>query len=69
MFFKFCEDRVATVSGAAATALAPILNKFTGDTDQQKAIIKIVKNNFRYGEKASFKRRQLFITMCEEVMN
>ena len=31
MFFKFCEDRVATVSSAAATALAPILNKFAQD--------------------------------------
>ena len=69
MFFKFCEDRVDTVSRAAATALAPILNKFSEDRDQQKAIIKIVKNNFRVGEKASFKRRQLFILMCEEVMN
>ena len=69
MFFKFCEDRVATVSSAAATALAPILNKFSEDRDQQKAIIKIVKNNFRSGEKATFKRRQLFIIMCQEVMN
>ena len=33
MFFKFCEDRVATVSGAAATALAPILNKFADERD------------------------------------
>jgi len=47
MFFKFCEDRIAMVSGAAATALHSILNKFTDDRDQQKAIIKIVKNNFR----------------------
>ena len=39
------------------------------DPNQQRAIIKIVKNNFRSGEKASFKRRQLFIIMCEEVMN
>jgi hypothetical protein len=31
MFFVFCEDRVATVSSAAATALAPILNKFAQD--------------------------------------
>jgi len=69
MFFKFCEDRVATVSNAAATALAPILNKFAEDQDQQKAIIKIVKNNFCIGDKASYKRRQLFILMCEEVMN
>ena len=68
MFFKFCEDRIATVSSAAATALAPILTKFTGDRDQQKVIIKIVINNFRQGEKASFKRRQLFIIMCEGIM-
>lgn len=33
MFFKFCEDRIATVSGAAATALAPILNKFADERD------------------------------------
>jgi len=69
MFFKFCEDRVATVSSAAATALAPILNKFSEDHEQQKAIIKIIRNNFREGEKASFKRRQLYILMCEDVMN
>lgn len=69
MFFKFCEDRVATVSSAAATALAPILNKFAEDHDQQKAIIKIIRNNFREGEKATFKRRQLYILMCEDVMN
>ena len=68
MFFKFCEDRVATVSQAASSALAPILIKFSEDGDQQKAIIKIVKNNFRFGEKAVYKRRQLYITMCEEVM-
>ena len=57
MFFKFCEDRVATVSQAASWALAPILIKFAEDRDQQKAIIKIVKNNFRFGEKAVYKRR------------
>lgn len=28
-----------------------------------------MKNNFRSGEKATYKRRQLFIIMCEEVMN
>ena len=28
-----------------------------------------MKNNFRTGDKASYKRRQLFILMCEEVMN
>lgn len=33
MFFKFCEDRVATVSSAAATALAPILIKFADDIE------------------------------------
>jgi hypothetical protein len=34
-----------------------------------RAIIKIVKNNFRNGELATFKRRQLFVLMCEQVMN
>jgi hypothetical protein len=57
MFFKFCEDRVNTISSAAATALAPILLKFANDPNQMKAIIKIVKNNFRFGEVATFKRR------------
>lgn len=33
MFFKFCEDRIAMVSGAASTALAPILQKFSADRD------------------------------------
>ena len=57
MFFKFCEDRVVTVNSAAATALAPILIKFSQDPGQMKAIIKIVKNNFRNGDLATFKRR------------
>ena len=57
MFFKFCEDRVARVCTAAATALAPLLTKLSDDPVQQRAIIKIVKNNYRTGEKASFKRR------------
>lgn len=69
MFFKFCEDKVCRVAEPAATALAAILNKFADEREQQKAIIRIVKNNFRSGEKASYKRRQLFIIMCEEVMN
>jgi serine/threonine-protein phosphatase 4 regulatory subunit 1 len=69
MFFKCCEDRVSRVSEPAASALAPILIKFSEERDQQKAIIKIVKNNFRHGQKVSFKRRQLYILMCEELMN
>ena len=69
MFFKFCEDRVARVCTAAATALAPLLTKLSDDPVQQRAIIKIVKNNYRTGEKASFKRRQIFVIMCAEVMN
>ena len=69
IFFKFCEDRVSTVSSAAATALAPLLLKFSVDPQQMRAIIKIVKNNFRNGEMASFKRRQLFVLMCEQIMN
>lgn len=28
-----------------------------------------MKNNYRYGDKASYKRRQLFVIMSEEVMN
>ena len=69
MFFKFCEDRVAQVCQAAATALAPILTALKDSPEQQKAVIKIVKNNFRIGAKATFKRRQLFLIMCEGVMN
>ena len=33
MFFKFCEDRVARVCEPAATALAPILIKFSDKKD------------------------------------
>ena len=69
MFFKFCDDRVVRVSTAAATALAPILIKFVKDPQQQKSVIHIVKNNFFRGPKATFKRRQLFVIMCAEVMN
>jgi hypothetical protein len=28
MFFRFCEERISTVSEAAATAFAAIINKF-----------------------------------------
>jgi len=69
MFFKFCEERVAKVSEAAATALAPILLKFSEDVQQQRSILKIIKNNFRSGNNATFKRSQLFVIMCGEVMN
>lgn len=69
MFFKFCEDRVNTVNSAAATALAPILIKFSHDQQQMRAVIKVIKNNFRNGEAATYKRRQLFVIMCEHVMN
>jgi hypothetical protein len=34
-----------------------------------RAVIKIVKSNFRYGEAATYKRRQLFVVMCEHVMD
>lgn len=68
IFFKFCEDKINTVNSAAATALAPILIKFQDDPQQMKTIIKIVKNNFRYGEVATYKRRQLYVIMCEHVM-
>ena len=34
MFFKFCEDRTDMVCRSAATALAPILNKFSENPDQ-----------------------------------
>ena len=69
MFFKFCDDKVSRVCEPAASALAPILIKFSDDREQQKTIIKIVHNNFRQGEKATYKRRQLFIIMCEEIMS
>ena len=34
MFFKFCEDKVHRVCEPAATALAPILIKFSEERDQ-----------------------------------
>ena len=57
------EDQLKIVSAAPGQDLKYILLRL------QKAIIKIVKNNFRDGEKATYKRRQLYVIMCEEVMN
>lgn len=67
MFIQFADDRNTQVSEAVAPALAPILMKYSGrDVAQQRSIIKIVRNNFRHG---TYKRRQLYILMANDVMN
>lgn len=39
MFFKFCEERIATVSEAAATAFAAIISKFATEPTKQLQLI------------------------------
>lgn len=66
MFFKFCDERIATVSEAAATAFAAIINKFATEPAKQLQLITKVKREFREG---TYKKRQLFLIMAASVMN
>jgi len=66
MFFKFCEERIATVSEAAATAFAAIINKFASEPSKQLQLIQKIKKEFREG---TYKKRQLFLIMAASVMN
>jgi hypothetical protein len=54
MFFKFCDERIATVSEAAATAFAAIINKFAAEPAKQLQLITKVKREFREG---TYKKR------------
>ncbi len=66
MFFKFCEERIATVSEAAATAFAAIINKFAGEPQKQLNLINKIKKEYREG---TYKKRQLFLIMAASIMN
>ena len=67
MFFKFCNESVAQVSLAAAPSLIYILEKFNESPQKQQSIVQVVKKNFY--EATTFKKRQIFISMCGEAMN
>lgn len=66
MFFKFCEERIATVSEAAATAFAAIIHKFAGEPLKQLNLINKIKKEYREG---TYKKRQLFLIMAASIMN
>lgn len=66
MFNKFCDDKVVQVSEAAAPAISAILIKFEKHPNRQIEIISNIKNKLK---DRSFKQRQLFIIMCQAVMN
>lgn len=66
MFFKFCDERIATVSEASATAFAAIINKFASEPSKQLQLITKIKKEYREG---TFKKRQLFLIMSQSVMN
>ena len=67
MFLKFCSDNVSQVSQAACPALADILEKFNDDEIKQAGIVRVVRN--RYFKAKTFKKRQLYVIMCKNMMN
>jgi len=66
MFNKFCEERIATVAEAAATAFAAIIMKFMTDPTKQINLINKIKKDYREG---TYKKRQLYLIMSASVMN
>jgi hypothetical protein len=66
MFFRFSEERIATVAVAAATAFAAIIKKFEDEPTKQQHLIEKVKKDYREG---TYKKRQLFLIMSASVMN
>jgi predicted lactoylglutathione lyase len=66
MFFKFCEERIATVSEAAATAFAAIISKFQNEPQKQLNLINKIKKEYREG---TYKKRQLYLIMAASIMN
>lgn len=66
MFFKFCSDSVARVGVDACPAMADIIEKFDDLPDKQKGIVRVI--NHRYFKARTFKKRQLFILMCQGKM-
>ena len=66
MFLKFCQERIATVSEAAATAFAAIIHKYAADPVKQRQLIEKVKKEYREG---TYKKRQLFLIMSQSILN
>lgn len=66
MFFRFCEERIATVAEASATAFAAIIMKFSPEPVKQMGLINKIKKEFREG---TYKRRQLYLIMSASIMN
>lgn len=54
MYFKFCEERIATVAEASATAFAAIIKKFESEPAKQVHLINKIKKDYREG---NYKRR------------
>jgi hypothetical protein len=54
MFFKFCDERIATVQEASATAFAAIIIKFMSEPAKQIQLINKIKKEFRDG---TYKKR------------
>jgi hypothetical protein len=63
MFFKFCSDNVAQVGIASCSAMAEIIEKFNDDEVKQAGIVRVVRS--RYFKSKTFKKRQLYIQMCQ----
>ena len=66
MLFKFCSDMVSRVGLAACPAMCDILEKFDDLPEKQKGIVRVITH--RYLKARTFKKRQLFILMCQGKM-
>jgi len=66
MFFKFCSENVTRVGASCCSALAEIIEKFNDDLKKQQGIVKVVRN--RFARSKTFRKRQLFVMMCEGKM-
>ena len=66
MFFKFCSDNVTKVGQEACSAIADIIEKFNDLPEKQKGIVKVIQH--RYFKSRTFKKRQLYISMCKGPM-
>lgn len=58
---------MSQVGQAACPALADILEKFNDDEIKQAGIVRVVRN--RYFKAKTFKKRQLYVLMCKNMMN
>jgi len=68
VFMDFClSNKVQKVGQSAAPALAVILEKLEGDESQLKQLVQTIRRKFARSE--SFKRRQLFVFMCQGLLS